>query len=100
MPNDPVDIVHDGTAGRATVQRSALPVHAKAGWRPADPTEVIDTDANIVDVLAEVGDDAVKARAAIEVETANRGRKTLLTQLQTIADRSDQTGAAGDPEEQ
>jgi hypothetical protein len=35
-------------------------------------------------VLAEVGDDPAKAQAAIEAESAGKGRKTLLRRLAEI----------------
>lgn len=97
--NDPIDIINDTTGGRATVQRSALPALARAGWRPQEPSDVIGDTLTVADVLASVGDDPNKAHAAISAERAGKARKTLLAQLETIA-RSDQTGDAGDPEEQ
>jgi hypothetical protein len=100
MANDPVQIIHDELGQTATVQRSSLHAWAKTGWHPSDPAEVISTDGNVADVLAEVGDDSTKAQAAIEVEKAGKNRSRLLTQLQTIADRSNQPDNGTDTEEQ
>lgn len=56
---------------------------------PADTWQV-DSDAGqtVAQVLAEVGDDPEKARAALDAENATAApRKTLVSQLETIAAR-------------
>lgn len=80
-----VKVIHeDGRTARMSRKRFAA-VQAD-GWRLAEPGRVVDADlAGIDDVLAEVGNDPVKAAAAIEHEAAGKNRITLITKLQAIA---------------
>jgi hypothetical protein len=59
------------------------------GWVPVEPAEVVPAVAErtVADVLAEVGDDPVKAAAALEAERSGKARKGLIEPLTTIADR-------------
>jgi hypothetical protein len=80
-----IEIVHDGTGGRAHIPRTALAAHVRRGWRPADPHQVVEAAGTVADVLAEVGDDPVKAAAALDLEHAGRQRTTLIGALEDIA---------------
>lgn len=59
------------------------------GWRAVDPGQVIETtsDDNIADILGEVGDDPVKAEAALKIEKAGKNRSTLVAKLKAIANQ-------------
>lgn len=81
-----VTVVHeDGRTARMTTDRLARV--ADRGWRVVDPTKVVETssDDNIATVLDEVGDDPVKAAAALDIERAGKNRSTLVSKLETIA---------------
>lgn len=85
-----VTVVHkDGRTARMTTGRLAKV--ADQGWRPLDPTKVIETstDDNIDTILGEVGDDPVKAQAALAIERDGKNRSTLVSKLEAIT-KSDQ----------
>lgn len=76
----------DGRTTRMTTERLAMV--ADQGWRLADPADVIESTAadNIDQILNEVGDDPVKAAAALDLEQAGKNRTTLVAKLKAIAD--------------
>lgn len=81
-----VTVVHeDGRTARMTPDRLARV--ADRGWRVLDPSKVVETsgDDNITTILDEVGDDPVKAAAALAIERAGKNRSTLVSKLETIA---------------
>lgn len=79
---------HPQVDAEALLPVSALALHARAGWEPVEVAEVVDTDRTVPQVLAEVGDDPVKAAAALEVEQASDSpRSTLVERLTRIADQ-------------
>lgn len=81
-----VTVVHeDGRTARMTTARLAQ--IADRGWRALDPSKVVDTssDDNIATILDSVGDDPVKAAAALEIEKAGKNRSTLVPKLEAIA---------------
>lgn len=55
-----------------------------------DPADGSDSakEATVDEVLADVGTDKDKAKAAIEAEKAGKNRSTLLTKLQAVVDAS------------
>ncbi len=75
----------DGRTARMTTER--LAEVADQGWRAVDPSQVIDasSDDHIDRILGEVGDDPIKAAAALELERAGKNRKTLVAKLTAIA---------------
>lgn len=75
---------HPEVEGEATLPVSALP-HLP-GWEPIDPTDVVSTaTATVTQVLADVGDDPVKAAAALEAErSSTKPRKSLVEGLSRI----------------
>lgn len=75
---------HKGVEGEAVLPVSAL--HIMTGWEPVDATEVVPVEgATVAQVLAEVGDDPVKAAAALEAEQASPNpRSTLVERLSRI----------------
>lgn len=75
---------HEGVEGDALLPTTAL--RHMPGWVPVSTTEAAPADGTVAEVLAEVGDDPVKAAAALEQERAGRGRSTLVDRLQSIAD--------------
>lgn len=83
MP-DFVRATHDGVEGEAL-----LPVTYFAhnpGWKPVDDDVKVPSlaDGSVSTVLAAVGDDPVKAAAALEAERAGKGRTTLVERLSEI----------------
>jgi hypothetical protein len=79
-----VDVIHDD--GRRT--RMTPRALAKAqGWREANPEQSVDPDGHtIAEVLEAVGDDPVKAEAALEAERQGKNRSTLTQKLADVAD--------------
>jgi hypothetical protein len=79
-----VDAVHsDGRRTRMTT-RALARAH---GWSLANPADVVDTsDKTVADVLDDVGDDPVKAAAALEVEREGKNRTTLINRLAGVVD--------------
>jgi hypothetical protein len=60
------------------------------GWRLENPQNLVEsTDDNIDQVLADVGNDPVKAAAAMDVEAAGKNRPTLISRLAAIAGGTD-----------
>lgn len=81
-----VAAVHeDGRTTFMTTER--LAEVTEQGWRAVDPTQVVETtaDDNVDTILGEVGDDPVKAAAALKIEKAGKNRTTLVSKLKTIA---------------
>jgi hypothetical protein len=70
---------------------AVLPVSALRllpGWEPVDASEVVDTGLTVPQVLAEVGDDPVKAAAALEAEqSSDTPRRSLVEGLSRIANK-------------
>lgn len=68
-----------------TAAGSRAAVRAEA--RAADP---VDVDGKVDDVLAEVGDDPVKAQAALDAERkkGDKARSSLVDKLNTIIDEA------------
>lgn len=81
-----VTAIHDdGRIARMTDKRFAAV--AGNGWRLHDPASVApSTDTTVRQVLSAVGDDPVKAAAALELESQGRNRPTLTTKLAAIVD--------------
>lgn len=77
----------DGRTTRMTTERLARV--SDQGWRAVDPGQVVETtaDDNIDVILGEVGDDPVKAAAALKIEKAGKNRSTLVAKLKAIADQ-------------
>lgn len=78
---------HEGLGVEKTLPASAL--RHLDGWVPVEPEQVVPavTERTVASVLAEVGDDPVKAAAALEAERSGKNRKGLVEPLTTIADR-------------
>jgi hypothetical protein len=78
-----VRCTHPDVEAEAVLPVSAL--RLLPGWDPVEPAEVVDTAQTVPQVLAEVGDDPVKAAAALEAEQAtNKPRKSLVEGLSSI----------------
>lgn len=74
---------------------AVLPVTAfpyMPGWEPVDSEVTVPTlaDGTVDEVLAAVGDDPVKAAAALDAERSGKNRKTLIEALAAIADPTSQ----------
>ena len=86
MPRPLVEVHHPGLD--VTVARPASTARAlvrEGGWRYVDPSAVAPTvDHTIAEVLAQVGDDPVKAQTALDAELAGKNRKTLTVKLAEI----------------
>lgn len=81
-----VEVRHPGLGSTARVPAGAARALVReGGWQYTDPSSVISTeDSNIAEVLTQVGDDPVKARAALDAEKAGKNRSTLTSKLAEI----------------
>lgn len=81
-----VTVIHDdGRVTRMTDTRFAAV--QSDGWRLYDPASVSpSTSASVRHILAAVGNDPVKAAAALDLERSDRNRPTLIKKLAAIAD--------------
>lgn len=83
--SDFVEVHHPTTGQTAKVPRGFLPYSLERGWKVEKSDVIEDDDRTVSDVLNSVGDDPVKARAALAVEQAGKQRTTLIDQLVSIA---------------
>ncbi len=75
---------HDGVEGLALLPPSYL--KHNPGWVPVDQSVKVPSfaDGTIPQVLDTVGDDPVKAAAALEAERAGKKRSTLVDRLSDV----------------
>ena len=104
-----VTIQHPRKPRRRRVTRNQIDRYLTGGWRIVDPPDVDDVDiaftlvatgaehvlippeGTVKEIVAWVGDDPARARAALVAEPAPP-RKSLITQLETIATTSPDDG--------
>lgn len=84
-----VRATHDGVEGEALVPLSFF--RHNPGWKPVESSMVVPSlaDGTISQVLDAVGDDPVKAAAALEAERAGKGRSTLVDRLSEITENQE-----------
>lgn len=90
-----VTVVHeDGRTARMTESRFAAV--ASNGWQLYDPASVVDppNQKAVRKILDEVGDDPVKASAALALEQDGKNRPTLTKKLTAIVDAGGTTQEA------
>lgn len=93
-----VEMVHPATGGRQQLPNNgpALDGAREAGWVPAAEAAAVAVETEglkVQEVLDAVGDDPLKAAAALSAERDGKNRSTLISALEAIA----ATGAAAQP---
>lgn len=81
-----VRATHKGVEGEALLPTSYF--KHNPGWKPVEDVEVPTfADGTVAQVLDRVGDDPVKAAAALEAERAGKGRSTVVERLSEIIEK-------------
>lgn len=90
MPAQFIRCKAEGVEGTALRPAAALAAGKFPLWEPVDRAEMPSTavDGTVDEVLATVGDDPIKAAAALDAERAGKNRKGLVEPLTAIVEKA------------